>query len=468
MLLRDREVRRAARIVCPSSFLAGLHARLGGRRRPNLRDPERGTAVSKLPDPVDGSENRVPLLAFTGRLTAPKALGVLLEAVAQAPGVQLELAGDGDERAALEARSHELGLNSHVTFLGPLPREEVLSLFRRADAVCLSSIWENFPHTLVEALADIEIPVIATRVGGVPEIVEDGENGLLVEPRDPEALAAAIRRVTGDADLRSRLAAAPSPCRRAVLGSERVRRARAGHRRRGRTMKPRVLIVGRSRYRLPLESNLKRKFDALAAELDVRVLASGSGADGTFRLVAHRAVLDGPRFWAALPGPRPARGPGFRPDAILVESPYEAAAVLLARVGRPGDPRSPRRLADRDPPLYGSSARRTSSRRLPTGSPPLPSGASTPSGRSRRTRPSLCGRVGRQSRRRPHKLGRVRRDRPDGVDAPDGSGGDPVGKRREETAGRRAVQRRVAVRQSPWTSRITGRPTRASRTAAAS
>ena len=53
--------------------------------------------------------------------------------------------------------------------------------------------------------------MIATRVGGVPEIVEDGENGLLVEPRDPEALAAAIRRVTGDADLRSRLAAAARP-----------------------------------------------------------------------------------------------------------------------------------------------------------------------------------------------------------------------------------------------------------------
>ena len=122
-------------------------------------------------------------------------------------------------------------------------------------------------------------------------------------------------------------------------------------------MKPRVLIVGRSRYRLPLESNLKRKFDALAAELDVRVLASGSGADGTFRLVAHRAVLDGPRFWAALPARVRREVRDFRPDAILVQSPYEAAAVLLARVGRPvilevhGDWRTATRL-------YGSSARR--------------------------------------------------------------------------------------------------------------
>ena len=69
--------------------------------------------------------------------------------------------------------------------------------------------------------------------------------------------------------------------------------------------KPRVLIVGRSRYRLPLEPSLRRKFDALAAELDVRVLASARDGspthDETFRLVRPRDTLDGPRFWAELP-----------------------------------------------------------------------------------------------------------------------------------------------------------------------
>ena len=118
---RDREVRRAARIVCPSSFLAGLVRGWGVAADRISVIPNPAPPLSELPEPVDGSENRVPLLAFAGRLTAPKALGVLLEAVAQAPGVQLELAGDGDERAALEARSHELGLDGRVTFLGPLP-----------------------------------------------------------------------------------------------------------------------------------------------------------------------------------------------------------------------------------------------------------------------------------------------------------------------------------------------------------
>jgi glycosyltransferase involved in cell wall biosynthesis len=71
----------------------------------------------------------------------------------------------------------------------------------------LPSAWENFPHTVVEALA-VGCPVIATAVGGVPEVVRDGENGLLVAPRDPTALAAAIERFFADAELRARLAAA--------------------------------------------------------------------------------------------------------------------------------------------------------------------------------------------------------------------------------------------------------------------
>jgi len=121
-------------------------------------------------------------------------------------------------------------------------------------------------------------------------------------------------------------------------------------------VKARVLIVGRSRYRLPLEPNLRRKFDALAEELDVRVLASGTGGDETFHLVAHRP-LDGPRFWAALPFRVRRELAGFRPDAVLTQSPYEAAAVLAARPTAPvileihGDWRTATRL-------YGSSARR--------------------------------------------------------------------------------------------------------------
>ena len=144
-----------------------------------------------------------PTLVFAGRLTAQKSLGVGIEAARRA-GVSLVIAGDGPDRASLEA----LG---YGRFLGPLSRHEVLELFRAGDASLLSSAWENFPHTVVESLA-VGTPVIATRTGGVAEVLEDGVNGLVVEPGDVEALAAAISRFFAEEGLAGRLSdrAAPS------------------------------------------------------------------------------------------------------------------------------------------------------------------------------------------------------------------------------------------------------------------
>ena len=126
-----------------------------------------------------------------------------LEAVGRVEGVELVIAGDGPDRAKLEAIGG-------ARFLGPQTRQQVLELFRAADAGLLSSSWENFPHVVVEALA-VGTPFITTRAGGVAEVVTDGENGLIVEPNDPAALAAAIERYAGDAALRERLRAAAVP-----------------------------------------------------------------------------------------------------------------------------------------------------------------------------------------------------------------------------------------------------------------
>jgi len=207
---RNVELRRAAHVVCPSGYLRELAISWGV-------DPGR---VSVLPNPSPpplalpsreelkrsfGLNGRT--LAFAGRLTAQKSLGVALEALAEVAGVTLVLAGDGDERGRLERRAAELGLAERVRFLGPQPRERVVELFHAADAALLSSSWENFPHTVVEALA-AGTPVLATRVGGLAEVVRDGENGLLFPPGDPQALAAGIRRYFDDGDLRERLRAA--------------------------------------------------------------------------------------------------------------------------------------------------------------------------------------------------------------------------------------------------------------------
>src|SRR5204862_316960 len=131
---RDLELRRAAHVVCPSSFLAGLVRGWGVPAERISVLPNPTPPVPQLPprEPRDR-----PLLAFAGRMTAPKALDVALEAVAEVPEVDLELAGDGEQRASLEGRAHRLGLDGRVRFLGSLPRGEVLALLRRADAALL-------------------------------------------------------------------------------------------------------------------------------------------------------------------------------------------------------------------------------------------------------------------------------------------------------------------------------------------
>ena len=207
---RTAALRSARHVFCPSAYLRDIALQWG-------LDPAR---VSVLPNPApelpplpsrDALRAELALdghvLAFAGRLGPQKALGVALEAVATALDVTLVVAGDGPDRPALERRAKEFGVEGRVRFVGSVSREHVLHLFRAADASILSSAWENFPHTVVEALA-VGCPVIATEVGGIPEVVRDGENGLLVPPGDASALAAAIRRFFNDDELRSRLAEA--------------------------------------------------------------------------------------------------------------------------------------------------------------------------------------------------------------------------------------------------------------------
>jgi glycosyltransferase involved in cell wall biosynthesis len=204
---RNTALKRARHVFCPSRYLRDVALRWG-------LDPAR---VSVLPNPAPEIPPTPPreqlreeleldgnVLVFAGRIGPQKALSVGLQALATTPDVTLVVAGDGPERGALERSVGELGLAGRVRFLGSVPRETVLRLFRAADASLLPSAWENFPHTVVESLA-VGCPVIATAVGGVPEVVRDGENGLLVAPGDPEALADAISRFFGDDVLRAHL-----------------------------------------------------------------------------------------------------------------------------------------------------------------------------------------------------------------------------------------------------------------------
>ncbi len=210
---RDRALRRVAHLVCPSGYLAALAVDWGVPRERITVLPNAAPVFPSLPSREEARAQLDvggPLLALAGRITKQKALEVALDALGRVDGVVLAIAGDGPDLPAVRRRTAELGLDSRVRFLGPLSRDGVLTLFRAADASLLTSSWENFPHTVVEALA-VGTPVIATSVGGVPELVHDGENGLLAPTDDREALAAAIRRLVGEPGLRERLAAAAAP-----------------------------------------------------------------------------------------------------------------------------------------------------------------------------------------------------------------------------------------------------------------
>jgi glycosyltransferase involved in cell wall biosynthesis len=212
-IARDAELKRAAHVFTPSSYLRELALSWGvpAERVSVLPNPAPSLPALAPRDELRRSFGlRGPTLAFAGRLTAQKSLRVALEAVASVDGVSLLIAGEGDERARLERDVAELGLDERVRFLGALPRARVVELFAAADASIMSSMWENFPHTVVEALA-VGTPVLATASGGVGEVVHDGENGLLVPLGDSQALGAALRRYFEEDGLRDRLRAAAAP-----------------------------------------------------------------------------------------------------------------------------------------------------------------------------------------------------------------------------------------------------------------
>ena len=210
---RSAALRRARRVLVPSAYLRDVAVAWGLPADRVTVVPNPAPDLSALPSREEaraalGVEG--PTLATAGRLTAQKSLGDALQALARVPGVALLVRGDGPERPALEREAARLGVSDRVRFLGAGTRDDVLMLFRGADAVLVTSAWENLPHTVLEALA-VGTPVVATAVGGVPEVVVDGVNGLLVPPHDVAAIAAAVERVVSEADLRRSLAdAAPA------------------------------------------------------------------------------------------------------------------------------------------------------------------------------------------------------------------------------------------------------------------
>ena len=146
-----------------------------------------------------------PIILTIARLVEQKGISYLLKAASLVPEAVFLLAGDGPDRAALEAQMESLGLKERVRFLGH--REDIPALLSICDLFVLPSLFEGLPLSILEAMAAGK-PVISTAIGGVNEAIIHGKTGVLLPPGDPHALAAAIRRTLADQTFAKKLSAA--------------------------------------------------------------------------------------------------------------------------------------------------------------------------------------------------------------------------------------------------------------------
>ncbi|MFL5244368.1 MAG: glycosyltransferase family 4 protein [Gemmataceae bacterium] len=149
------------------------------------------------------------VIGAVGRLSPEKGFGLLIEAVekllSSGLNVSLLIVGEGDCRQALESQIRTLGRGDRIQLLGY--RADTRAIYEAMDVYALSSLREGLPNVLLEAMA-LEVPVVATRIAGVPRLITHGDNGLLVEPGSVEELARALTGVINDESLRHKLAKA--------------------------------------------------------------------------------------------------------------------------------------------------------------------------------------------------------------------------------------------------------------------
>ena len=204
-LLRQAQAfytRAASRIIVPSEHVARL-VRAGGGTPQVIYNAIDGKPFADLPPRTGGFT-----LITVARLAPVKGVDVAIRALAQVrrshPQARLIVVGDGPARNNLEQLCRELELDRSVQFTGALPVDSVARHLGAADVGVLGSRTEGLPHLALEAMA-AGTPLVATRVGGTPEVVADGVNGLLVPPDDPSAMAQAILRLFDDPALGERL-----------------------------------------------------------------------------------------------------------------------------------------------------------------------------------------------------------------------------------------------------------------------
>ena len=200
--LRAWVTRRAQHVIVPSRFLAHLVSGWGVAR-------ERVAVIYNAPELAPARDMPLPhfdgsTIVTIGRLIPLKRIDAIMRAIASSPRTRLVIAGEGPSRDSLERVAADLGLQWRAIFLGAVSRDVVAGLLRMADLLVLNSTHEGLPHVVLEAFA-AGTPVLATRVGGTPEVVEHGVSGWLIPSGDEAELGRSIRLLLENPALRERL-----------------------------------------------------------------------------------------------------------------------------------------------------------------------------------------------------------------------------------------------------------------------
>jgi glycosyltransferase involved in cell wall biosynthesis len=206
------KIARARFVVCISDFTRS--------QLMSLCDPDLwhklhvihvGIPLEQFTNTLGDSRSTDPEILLIGRQVPEKGQAVLLEAVAslaeRGHHVNTTLVGDGVTRANLERLSKRLGIAAQTSFPGAVGQDDICAFYAKASVFCLPSFAEGVPCVLMEAMA-MELPVVSTRITGIPELVDDGHTGLLVSPGRADLLADALELLVTDADLRRRMGAA--------------------------------------------------------------------------------------------------------------------------------------------------------------------------------------------------------------------------------------------------------------------
>jgi glycosyltransferase involved in cell wall biosynthesis len=208
--IRHAAAKRSQTIITPSHYLADIVKRWGISDQRIYVVYNAFVAPKTNPQTLPSIE--IPTnfeqglrLLTIGRLLPHKRIGNIIQVVAQMDNTRLIVIGDGPERGRLTDMAHQLKLSDRVLFTGRLPQNQVWYLLSHyAQILVLNSTYEGLPHVLLEA-AHFGVPIVATDVGGTPEIITDQETGLLVPPDDNTALRRALQRLQYAPDLRDRL-----------------------------------------------------------------------------------------------------------------------------------------------------------------------------------------------------------------------------------------------------------------------